>query len=499
MNARAAGTTTISENCEPTARASDSPNNTMRRQFHRTTSRGAYRVWATAMAVKMAPKAPQAAPTSGSANHRAQERTIPARNNKGPKLRIRRHCRRGASLRTTAKRRGAVQSPGKGPQPTSAGPECSPAVARPAAATAARPRSDTTSANGGHRNRGPRTRDGERDPFRFRSLPRPARTPCSHPYSTLRPDSSKVRSHAPAGSISTGLTVPWRTPFSTSQRHCARNASSRHAASTCGWPNRSRVKNRPMTNRRVFYHGGGRIEKLPRWTNQRWRNLKTACRANSRRFLPRLAHPAAAAGFEPAKLSPFEEWTQKMFIGRSGLRPIWRLVLYLLLYRGLRFCLYVLIAYGLPDVSRLWLQTAAELGLAIIVLLPALLMARIEDRPFGCYGLPLGNAFGRAFLDGRAVGDVLPHRADAGVAHGPRLLFRGRRPARRAPAEVCRVLGRVLPAGGLLRRILRPRLHPVHPDRIRGLLAGGDLLSLGFGALHLEIPARTGWAFWPPC
>ena len=77
MNASATGTTTIRENCEPTASASDKPSSMMRRQFHSTTSRGAYKVWATAMAVKMAPNAPQAAPASGSANHRAQERRMP--------------------------------------------------------------------------------------------------------------------------------------------------------------------------------------------------------------------------------------------------------------------------------------------------------------------------------------------------------------------------------------------------------------------------------------
>ena len=43
MNASATGTTTISENCEPTASASDNPSSTMRRQFHRITSRGAYK------------------------------------------------------------------------------------------------------------------------------------------------------------------------------------------------------------------------------------------------------------------------------------------------------------------------------------------------------------------------------------------------------------------------------------------------------------------------
>ncbi len=56
----------IMENCEPTAMASETASNMMRRQFQRTTSRGAYRVWATAMAVKIAPKDPQAARISGS-------------------------------------------------------------------------------------------------------------------------------------------------------------------------------------------------------------------------------------------------------------------------------------------------------------------------------------------------------------------------------------------------------------------------------------------------
>ena len=77
MNASASGSTTIKGNCEPTASATDNPNSKIRRQFHKITSRGAYNVWATAMAVKMAPKAPQAAPISGSADQMAAERTIP--------------------------------------------------------------------------------------------------------------------------------------------------------------------------------------------------------------------------------------------------------------------------------------------------------------------------------------------------------------------------------------------------------------------------------------
>jgi membrane protease YdiL (CAAX protease family) len=116
--------------------------------------------------------------------------------------------------------------------------------------------------------------------------------------------------------------------------------------------------------------------------------------------------PGAGPGFALSKLSPFEDRMQKIFLGRNGLRPIWRLVLYLLMYRALRFCLFVLLAYGLPDTLFLWRQTAAELGLAIIVLAPALPMSRIEGRAFGCYGLPLGKAFGKLFWVGALWGMI---------------------------------------------------------------------------------------------
>ena len=118
--------------------------------------------------------------------------------------------------------------------------------------------------------------------------------------------------------------------------------------------------------------------------------------------------PAIASGtgpgFAPAQLSPLEERMQKVFIGRNGLRPIWRLVLYFLMYRALRFCLFVLLAYGFSDALFLWRQTAAELGLAIITLAPALLMSRIEGRAFSCYGLPPSKAFGKLFWAGALWG-----------------------------------------------------------------------------------------------
>ena len=221
------------------------------------------------------------------------------------------------------------------------------------------------------------------------------------------------------------------------------------------------------------------------------------------RFLPRLAPPAIAPGadpgFELTKPSPLEERVQKIFIGRDGLRPVWRLVLYFLMYRGLRFCLFVLLAYGLSDALFLWRQTAAEFGLAIIALAPALLMSRIEGRPFGCYGLPPGKAFGKLFWVGALWGMVsltlllLALRGAHAFYFGAFALHGGR------ALKFAVVLGCVLPDRCLLRRILHPRVYAIYADRNSRLLAGGDFAFAGFrGAASGKSRERAGWAFSAP-
>ena len=77
MNASAAGIVITSENCVPTASGSESPSKRIRRQFQSTTSRGAYKVCATAIAVKMVPNAPQAAAISRCVNPSALPPIIP--------------------------------------------------------------------------------------------------------------------------------------------------------------------------------------------------------------------------------------------------------------------------------------------------------------------------------------------------------------------------------------------------------------------------------------
>jgi uncharacterized protein len=102
--------------------------------------------------------------------------------------------------------------------------------------------------------------------------------------------------------------------------------------------------------------------------------------------------------------SHLDGWVQKIFMDQNGLRSIWCFVFYLITFRALRFCLRAFIYYGWPDTGVLWLQTAVELGLATIAILPAVAMSRIERRPFGIYGLPLRQAFGKLFWYGALWG-----------------------------------------------------------------------------------------------
>jgi membrane protease YdiL (CAAX protease family) len=103
-----------------------------------------------------------------------------------------------------------------------------------------------------------------------------------------------------------------------------------------------------------------------------------------------------------------------VFMGPDGLRAGWRLLIYLLLVyalgRGSRF----VIGHIAP--IRDWLNSQPNTVIApgpqifgevvsfLIVLIPALVMMRIEKRAFSEYGLPVEGAFGKKFWQGVPFG-----------------------------------------------------------------------------------------------
>ena len=90
-----------------------------------------------------------------------------------------------------------------------------------------------------------------------------------------------------------------------------------------------------------------------------------------------------------------------IFIGADGLRPVWRVLIYLAMVR----ILYVLLSAVLnfvedTDARFLWIAMASEFILLVAAIVPALVMARLEKRSPEEYGLPVRDAFGNPFWNG---------------------------------------------------------------------------------------------------
>jgi uncharacterized protein len=98
-----------------------------------------------------------------------------------------------------------------------------------------------------------------------------------------------------------------------------------------------------------------------------------------------------------------------VFVGRDGLRALWSLLIYIFMVAALGIGLTKLLHpfVGNVNVMRPSGMIFAETLTFLIVLIPALVMSRIEGRPAGAYGLPLKGAFGKHFWSGAFWGLAL--------------------------------------------------------------------------------------------
>jgi hypothetical protein len=85
-----------------------------------------------------------------------------------------------------------------------------------------------------------------------------------------------------------------------------------------------------------------------------------------------------------------------IFIDDHGLRAGWRFLLYVGLWRVFLILITTLVRYVQPhEAHGIWQELIAELEFLASAVLPTLVMAAIEKRPFGDYGLPRKCAFGK--------------------------------------------------------------------------------------------------------
>jgi len=101
-------------------------------------------------------------------------------------------------------------------------------------------------------------------------------------------------------------------------------------------------------------------------------------------------------------------YAHTLFLGQNGLRPGWGFTFYVLLFyifaRLLSFWISQATAALWPAMGPRWTEAFSELGSLIAALIPAVILARIEKRPWKVYGLPLRRAFGRMFWLGTLWG-----------------------------------------------------------------------------------------------
>lgn len=109
--------------------------------------------------------------------------------------------------------------------------------------------------------------------------------------------------------------------------------------------------------------------------------------------------PAAAPDFA---VQP--SYVRTVFLGPDGLRAGWGFAFYVAMFYPLQFVASRWAGSLQLGGSGLWSMTLEEFGVLLAAVLPALVLAKVERRPWGVYGLPVRLEFGKQFWVGAAWG-----------------------------------------------------------------------------------------------
>ena len=182
--------------------------------------------------------------------------------------------------------------------------------------------------------------------------------------------------------------------------------------------------------------------------------------------------------------APQSSWLRRVFVGAGGLRLGWSIALYWVMF-GVIAAVENWLADSL-QLGKLWSQMFGELGALVAAVIPAVVMARIERRPWGDYGLPLRQAFSKLFWVGVVWGflgitlllEILHglHAFDFGrvVLHGMTI------------ARYGIFWGAVFLLVGLVEEFAFRGYTLFTLARGLGFWPAAALLSIGFGAIHLN-------------
>jgi uncharacterized protein len=103
--------------------------------------------------------------------------------------------------------------------------------------------------------------------------------------------------------------------------------------------------------------------------------------------------PTFAAATQPSYL-------RTLFLGPDGLRPGWGLAFYVAMFYPLQFVVTRWVGSLDLGADGLWAMMLDEFAIFVAAVIPAVILAKVERRPWGIYGLPGRRAFGKLFWFG---------------------------------------------------------------------------------------------------
>jgi len=184
-------------------------------------------------------------------------------------------------------------------------------------------------------------------------------------------------------------------------------------------------------------------------------------------------------------------YARTLFLGADGLRPGWGLAFYFAMYYPLKRLLLDFAFSFYFGYSGLWNAFAGEFASLLAALIPAVVLAQVERRPWRVYGLPtrqfLGKLFWIGLLWGFAAVSLLiftlyglhAFRFGHIILHGARL------------ARFAAFWGLMFLLVGLFEEFLTRGYAQFTLARGIGFWPAAVVLSAGFAALHLGNDGET--------
>jgi membrane protease YdiL (CAAX protease family) len=204
-------------------------------------------------------------------------------------------------------------------------------------------------------------------------------------------------------------------------------------------------------------------------------------------FNPQEPIPASTPSVPHFAVQP--SYPRALFLGPNGLRAGWGFAFYVIIFYPLQF-LATRAANSLHFHNWLWSMLLGEFGLFIAAIVPALLLARIEKRSWGTFGLPLRSAFGKLFWMGTlwgfaAISVLLLSMGGLRVFNFGQLAMHGTRIVKFAAFWAVMFL-----LVGFFEEFLLRGYSQFALGRAIGFWPSAVLLSCTFGLIHLSNPGE---------